>query len=686
MKPASIDSNGVFFPNSASKEGIALHQLPIGDLFGWAERLKTEGETNAVADLYKAWIALNASHELLYAVCFNYGVALSDLGDRLGAVNAFRDSIRLKPDFMPPSVNLGRALEDVGLAGPAVAEWLNAAAKLAAVNGESVKHKTTLLTQAGRVLESLQQDAAAEDALKQVIDISPSSTEAVLHWISLRQRQCKWPAIVASEYISKDKLLSGISSLSLSNLTDDPVFQLATAYRYGKTVIGVPSIDQARRAMEGRAARSGGKARIGYVSSDFREHAVGFAMTEVMELHDRSQFEIFAYYCGIERVDGTKKRIQAAVDKWVDINGITDEQAAALIAADKIDILVDLNGYTKSARTRVFSLRPAPIIVNWFGYPGTMGTPYHHYLIADPIIIPEDSELFYSEKIVRLPCYQPNDRKRIVSPRAPSRKEMGLPEDAIVYCSFNGTQKLTARIFALWMAILKNTPNSVLWLLGATEDTNDRLRSYAENAGVGRERILFAEKIANPDHLARYPLADLFLDSFPYGAHTTAADSLWMGVPVLTLQGRSFASRVCSSLLQAAGVGELVCATDAEYASKAVGYGNNRNSLLALKTRLRESRDSCLLFDTTRLVRELEAAFVRMLRDHSEGNLPRPDLSNLDAYHEIGIGLDYEATDSMSNENYRALYAERLLQRHLTYPVPRDSRLWRDGDMSRVER
>ena len=679
MKPASIDSHGVFFPTSTSKDGIALHQLPIGDLFGWAERLKADGQAPIAAELYKAWIALNGDNDLLYAVYFNYGVALSDLPDRLGAINAFRDSIRLKPDFMPPRVNLGRALEDVGQAGAAVAEWLGGAAKLPAVDGENVKQKTTLLMQAGRVLETVQKDAAAEDALKQAFDISPSSTEAIQHWIALRQRQCKWPTIVASEYVAREKLLAGISSLSLSNLSDDPMFILATAYRYGKTSIGVPSVAPSRRFADARAAKSRAKTRIGYVSSDLREHAVGFGMSEVMELHDRSQFEIFAYYCGIERDDGTKKRIQGAVDKWVDINPLTDEQAATRIAADKIDILIDLNGYTKSARSRVFSLRPAPIIVNWFGYPGTMGTPYHHYLIADPIIIPEDSEVYYSEKVLRLPCYQPNDRKRTVSPRAPSRKDMGLPEDAMVYCSFNGAQKLTARIFNLWMTILKNAANSVLWLLGATDDTNERLRSCAENAGVGRERILFAAKLANPDHLARYPLADLFLDSFPYGAHTTGADSLWMGVPVLTLQGRSFASRVCSSLLHAAGLERLVCSTDAEYVAKAVGYANDKDSLLELKRHLREGRDSCLLFDTGRLVAGLEALFQQMLRDFRDGDLPRPDLANLDTYHEIGVGLDHERTDAMSDADYRTLYREQLSRRHATYPIAADARLWRGG-------
>ena len=255
---------------------------------------------------------------------------------------------------------------------------------------------------------------------------------------------------------------------------------------------------------------------------------------------------------------------------------MSDEQAALQIARDGVDILVDLNGYTKFARTRLFSFRPAPVQVNWFGYPATMGTPYHHYIIADAAIIPEGDEIFYSEEVARLPCYQPNDRLREVAKTTPKRSDFGLPDDAFVYCSFNSTHKLTQRMFDSWLMILASTPGSVLWLLKATEDANARLRTYAAEHGLAPGRIVFAEKVTNPEHLARYPLADVFLDSFPYGAHTTCSDALWMGVPVLTLQGRSFAARVCASLLAAAGVPELAAANENEYRGKAIVLYHNR--------------------------------------------------------------------------------------------------------------
>ena len=261
-------------------------------------------------------------------------------------------------------------------------------------------------------------------------------------------------------------------------------------------------------------------------------------MTDVMEQHDHKNFEIFAYYCGINRRTRRRTRIKKGVDHWIDINGLSDDDAAAKIAADGIDILVDLNGYTKDARTKVFARKPAPIIVNWFGYPSTMGTPYHHYLIADDYIIPPEDEIYYSEKIVRLPCYQPNDRKRVSRGEASDARGGRAAGGRFVFCSFNGMQKITARIYQRWMTILGRVPGSVLWLL-SRHGRHQRASAQNRRAtrGIAPERIIFADKMANPDHLARYPLADLFLDSFPYGAHTTASDAMWMGVPILTCSG-----------------------------------------------------------------------------------------------------------------------------------------------------
>lgn len=653
-----------------------MQQASIIDLFSDAERLERLQEPQRVADLYKAWIAGNASNPLLHAVYFNYGVSLSRLGDRAGAINALRECIRLKPDFYPPYINLGRLLEDSGQLGFAVGQWLALVNSLPAINGDAVKHKLIALQQLGRVLEGAYKDSAAEDALKQALEINSAQGEVIQHWIALRQRQCKWPVVEAWDHVDAKTLIKHISPLSLAIMADDPMFQLARAYRYARDTIGVPAA-QGRYRFTGPRSLGARKLRIGYVSSDLREHAVGFGMTDVLEQHDKEHFEIHAYYCGINRQDPTQGRIKASVDHWLDLNGLSDQDAAKRIAEDRIDILIDLNGYTRDARTKVFALQPAPIIVNWFGFPGTMGSPYHHYLIADPYIIPEDHEVYYSEKVLRLPCYQPNDRKRPVAAQRPARKDEGLPEDALVYCCLNGMQKITPAVFQAWMSILGQVPGSVLWLLSGTDDTNARLRQMAEQSGVSPDRLVFAQKKPNPEHLARYPLADLFLDTHPYGAHTTAADAMWMGVPVLTIPGRSFASRVCASLVRAAEMGDLICPDVNAYVERAIELGRNQERMAAAKQRLAAGRDTCLLFDTPNLTRSLEDLFRQMWRDFETGSLPAPDLTNLDVYFDLGTDLNLGNVGTLTDEAYGRRYEEKLYGWHQTYPIRSDARLWK---------
>ena len=469
--------------------------------------------------------------------------------------------------------------------------------------------------------------------------------------------------------------MAGVSPLSLANLIDDPMFQLARAWKYNRETIKPVANPRLIPTHSPATRRRWGKLRIGYVSSDLREHAVGFAMTDVLETHDRGQFAVSAYYCGINRVDSTRLRIRDSVDSWVDISGMSDEQAAAKIATDEVDILVDLNGYTKDARTRIFAFRPAPIVVNWFGFPGTMATPYHHYIIADEHVIPPGSEIYYSEKVLRLACYQPNDRKRQVSDHRPTRSDEGLPETGVVYCCLNGAQKIIPSVFDSWMTILRETPDSVLWLLGNGDDMEARLKGVAESAGVSPARLVFARKKANPEHLARYVLADLFLDTFPYGAHTTAADAVWMGVPVLTTPGKSFASRVCASLAHAAGIGELVCPNPESYVARAIELGRDSGQLLKFKQRLAAKRNISLLFDTPRLVRDLEDLYRGVWEEFQQGRLPVPDLANLEIYHEIGVELSLLNAAPAADEDYRRAYGDRLGTYNVLYPLPSDSRL-----------
>lgn len=652
-------------------------QLSLADLFQTAETLSGAGQTAAAIELYKTWIAFNDANPLLHLAYFNYAVSLSKAGDVTGTLHALRAAVRMSPLFGQAHINLGRTLEDCGLTGQAVQQWRTFADATAEVTPDRLGNRLLALQHIGRVLEGTGHLEEAEAALWQAMELQPSRTEAAQHWISLRMRQCKWPVIAPSIHLTTRHFMDAMSAMSIACHADDPLFQMAKAHRYCRQTIGRPA-DLA--ALERRPVRqrtgSGERLRIGYVSSDLRQHAVGFALSEVLELHDKSSVEIFAYYCGDPApIDQTQARIRQAVDHWRDIATLSDIDAARQIVADEIDILIDVNGYTKHARTKIFAYRPAPVIVNFCGYPGTMGSPYHQYMIADGTIVPPENELYYTEKVLRIACNQPVDRKRAVSPR-PSRTAAGLPEDAFVFASFNGMQKVTAACFARWMAILAATPGSVLWLLAGDDVANERLRVLAQEAGIAPDRLIFAGKAVNPDHLARIGLADLFLDTFPYGAHSTAADAVTQGLPVLTIAGKSFSSRFCASIVTAAGIPEMVCSGPDDYVRKAIAFAEDRAGLAAVRKALESQRESCPLRDMPALARRLEELFWQMQGDAERGETPVPDLRNLDIYYEIGAELAAEGIEFEDDAAYRARYRAQLAALDDFAPIPPDSRLW----------
>ena len=652
-----------------------MARMGIAELVGSAQALSASGQGALAAELYRDWAALNPDDPLLHAVEFNRGVLLADSGNLPGADEAFTAAIRRKPEFLPPYINLGAACERLGAKAQAYGHWAHVSASLGGVNGETLTYKATALKQMAQVLEGGRQLAAAEDVLRQVAELTPWQRDVVQHWISLRQRQCQWPLLVPVAGHDRAALLRRIAPLSMACLADDPWMQLAVAAAHMREDVGMPPTFRTDADFAARRGENPGRRlRIGYLSSDFREHAIGSLMAEMFDLHDRDAVDVFAYYCGIPQEDATKARIRGSVEHWRDIAALDDAAAEALILADGIDILVDVNGHTRGARTRLLTRRPAPVIVNWLGYPGSIGSACHHYIIADPHIVPAGNEGFYSETVVRLPCYQPNDRQRPTR-AATDRAAHGLPVDAMVFCSFNGTQKVTPFVFARWMAILRDVPGSVLWLLKSCEEVEDRMRVHAIAAGIAPDRLVFAPIVGAHDHLARYPLADLFLDTLPYGAHTTASDALWMGVPVLTVPGRGFAGRVCASLVQAAGLPDCVCASAEEYVARAIAFGQDRATLAPLRERLVAGRGSALLFDTPRLVRELESLFRAMWDDFASGRLRRPDLANLDTYLELGAAMDHDAAETSFLPDYDARWRDAVAVRDAYAALPPDTRL-----------
>jgi len=362
---------------------------------------------------------------------------------------------------------------------------------------------------------------------------------------------------------------------------------------------------------------------IGYLSADLHRHATAYLAAELFELHDRDRFRVVAYSLGPDDGSEMRRRLEAGFDVFHHLAGRPTEDIAARIAADGVDILVDLKGYTRDARPEILALRPAPIQVSYLGYPGTMGVGFIDYIVADPVVLPMAAQPFYDERIVHLPdCYQVNDRRR-PHPARPPRAALGLPEEeGRVLACFNAAYKIAAPVFAVWMDILAATPGAVLWLLGDEPAVEDALRAAAGRAGQDPGRLVFAPRLPLAEHLARYAAADLFLDTLPYNAHTTGSDALWMGCPMVTCRGRSFAARVGASLLHAAGLPQLVTDSLADYRALALSLLGDGPALAGLRRHLSESRATLALFDTPRFTRNLEAAYAAMWARHVAGLPP----------------------------------------------------------------
>jgi predicted O-linked N-acetylglucosamine transferase (SPINDLY family) len=367
------------------------------------------------------------------------------------------------------------------------------------------------------------------------------------------------------------------------------------------------------------ARRRPERLRIGYLSADFHDHATMHLLRGVLASHDRSRFCITAYSYGRVSDDATVFARQHC-DTFRDIAQLSDADAAALIARDEIDILVDLKGFTREARLGITACRPAPILVSWLGYPGTLGHPrLADWIIGDPVTTPLEHAANYSEALASMPhCYQPNDRGRAIG-RVPTRQEVGLPESAFVFCSFNQAYKFGPATLDVWCRLLRDVPGSVLWLLPSSERMAANIRREMAVRGVEGERLVLAPSLPMAEHLARLTLADLALDTFPVNSHTTASDALWAGVPLVTRMGETFASRVAASLLHAIGLPELVTTDWETYFSVARALASDRARLAALRQALSRNRATHPLFDTARFTRDLERLFTRMWQCHETG-------------------------------------------------------------------
>lgn len=533
------------------------------------------------------------------------------------AMTLIRRAVRLAPDRHEPAVNHGRLLEQCERFEEAI-PWFRQVICLQP--GES-----SAFYNLGMMLERLERIPEAAAAYRRARRIAPLFSEAQ-EKTALLLNMCDWSDYdaVADGVLSCVRSGGKVPMIPLVYLPSTPADQLACARRHAETALAnTAALRDTVRFAHPRAAKD--RLTIGYMSGDFREHAVAFLIAEMFELHDRGRFRIFGYSTGPDAAgQPMRQRLEAAFDRMTNIRDLPVEQAARRIHEDGVDILVDLSGYTRHCRTEVMTLRPAPIQVNYLGYPGTMGAGFIDYILTDPFSVPADQQPFYAERLVHLPdTYQANDRRRPVADTVFSRADCGLPEDGVVFCSFNHTPKFTPMMFDIWMRLLRRVPGSVLWLLKTDETAMANLGREAAARGVDPARLVFAPRMGLPLHLARYRTADLFLDTAPYNAHTTASDALWVGCPVVTFAGTTFPGRVAGSLLRAAGMPELIAPSPEAYEALALALANDAARRADLRRRLEENRDRCALFDTPRFTRNVEWAYAKMWEIFLSGAPPQ---------------------------------------------------------------
>jgi protein O-GlcNAc transferase len=576
--------------------------------------LNDEGEHEGAIQAHERALLLSPSYAEAHN---NLGIALRTVGRFQEAVEHFRRAMALKENYAEAFSNMGTALDQLGRHEEAVAAYRRAIALKPELTVAYVNLAGSLWEQ-GNI-----GDAIASYAYS--LSIDPDQPTAAVDLYHLRRHACDWRDIGAQEdRILNDTYRKGkrIPPFPLLNIHGDPVEEQLCAREWAKDLaqISRPAFDYPAPP----SAANPRRLRIGYLSADYCRHATVSLMAELIEKHDRALFEVFGYSYGKDDKSAMRRRIAGAFDTFADLKTLPFPEAARRIHGDGIDILIDMKGYTTYARTEILAYRPAPIQVNYLGYPGTMGAPFIDYLIADSFIIPDHAHAHYDEKIVTLPiCYQPNDTKRAISETVPSRAECGLPENGFVFCSFNNSYKITPDVFDVWMRLLKATPGSVLWLFEPNALMADNLGREAASRGVDPARLVFARRADLPEHLARHAHADLFLDSLPVNAHTTASDALWAGLPVLTVAGQSFASRVAGSLLNAVGLPELITSSLAEYEALALRLAQNPQELAVYRQRLAENRVTAPLFDIDRYTRDLEAAFEQMAAISAAGEAPR---------------------------------------------------------------
>ncbi len=601
------------------------NQIALPELMAQAGALQQQGQLEAAAVLYETWLAHTSAVAHKPVALFNLGTVLGALRRYEAAESSYRQALALKSDFAQARLNLAHQLEHLGRVEEALTCWrevFDASQPLDYVGADPLDLHLHALNNSARLLEQQRRYDEAEALMKRSLELKAAQGDVIQHYVHIRQKQCAWPVHKAVGEVTPNQLLVYTSALAMLSYSDDPAVQLLGAQRFANEKV-IKYTGKPYHRLHGPAQRSG-RIRLGYLSGDLCTHAVGLLSAELYELHDRSRFEVCAYEW--PREDGTalRERLKRSFDARVELQGLDDEAAARRIAADGVDVLIDLQGLTSGARPNILAYRPAPIQVGYLGLPATSALPGVDFMLADHYTFRPEYLPFCTERPIPVqPCYQVSDRQRPMG-AAPTRAQYDLPDGAFVFAVFNNNHKISPEMYGCWMRVLQQVPGSVLWLLADNRWAEAKLKSAAQEAGIAAERLIFAPRVAPPDYLARFALADLVLDTFPYNAGTTASDCLWAGAPILTLSGRSYISRMCGSLLTAVGLPDLITETLADYERLAVQIGRNPARAASYKRYLAEHGRSSPLFDIPAIVRDVERQFEHLAQQARTGKPLQP--------------------------------------------------------------
>ena len=589
-----------FLQQAQQQKMDIMELLAVGELLTPSQQI----------ELYETWLKHNDS-PVSYAAYFNLAVILDQQKESQKAEQAYRDAIKIHPDFMQGLFNLGANLERQNRIQEALTQWRDIVAsyEYLELSDEDKKIYILALNSLGRVLENERQYQEAEQFLTQSLLLSSEQPKVISHWVHLRQKQCEWPVYKPVLGVTQKAMREGTSALAILSSTNNPQEQLENSLYFVSEKVdkNLPQLAKDQKPYQHE------KLRIGYLSSDFRTHAVSLLTVEMYELHNRDKFEIYGFCLTPPDDSQLRARVIAGMDHFISVEQMSDEEAAKTIHAHEIDLLVDLQGLTSGVRPNILAYRPAPVQVTYLGFPGTTALPNIDYVIGDEFLIPPELATYFTETPLYMPhVFQVSDRKRPVGQK-PTRAANNLPEDSFVFCSFNNNYKITEEMFTCWMRILKRVPNSVLWLLADNEWAHENMVNAAVAQGIDKERLIFASRVSPPDYLARYQIADLFLDCTPFNGGTTANDALFMGLPILTLSGKTFASRMAGSLLHSLNLDELITYNFEDYEEKAVSLANEKEHVANLRRNIEARRSTCHLFNMPQQVRDIEALYEKAI-------------------------------------------------------------------------